>query len=245
MAPDPRAAVSPGPPDTVLVPSSHSTRAPRACRDRSVVPTGAAGRGSRQRPEQVLTVPAGSLLVLAGLPGAGKTTLLRRLDAHPAPGVQALDSEEVAVRLRPLAGRLPYRVLRPAVHALHLLRVVRAAHGPADSVLTTDPMTSPVRRCVLRLVARSSGRSLAVVLVDATEQQARDGQRSRGRALGARRMARHVSRAEQLRTRLDRTGGMSCVDEVLVLPRSVARGTGAVAVGATGLSLQRPRPRAA
>jgi hypothetical protein len=205
---------------------------------------GPLGCGGPRR-EQVLTVPAGSLVVLAGLPGAGKTTLLRRLDACAAPGVQALDSEEVAGRLRTLGGRLPYRVLRPAVHGLHLLRVVRAAHGPAACVLTTDPMTSPLRRCVLRLAARSSGRTLAVVLVDATAQQARHGQRSRGRALGARRMARHVSRAEQLRARLDRNGGMSCVDEVLVLPRAVARTTDALAVGGRGLSLRRPRVQAA
>ena len=190
-------------------------------------------------------MPPRSLVVLAGLPGAGKTTLLRRLDAHGAPGVRALDSEEVADRLRPLVRHVPYRVLRPAVHALHLLRVLRDAATPITCVLTTDPMTSPLRRWLLHLVARSSGRSLAVVLVDATEQQARSGQRARGRTLGPRRMAQHVSRADRLRDRLERTGGMSFVDEVLVLRRDVARSTGAIVVEAAGLSLQRPRLRAA
>jgi hypothetical protein len=135
-------------------------------------------------------------------------------------------------------------VLRPAVHALHLLRVLREATTPVSCVLTTDPMTSPLRRSWLRLVARSSGRSLAVVLVDATAQQARTGQHARGRTLGARRMAQHVSRADRLRDRLERTGGMSFVDEVLVLPREVARTTGGPVVAA-GLSLQQPRACAA
>jgi hypothetical protein len=193
---------------------------------------------------QVLTVPPRSLVVLAGLPGAGKTTLLRRLDAPGVPDVRALDSEEVADRLRLLARHVPYRVLRPAVHALHLLRVLREVRTPVSCVLTTDPMTSPLRRSLLRLVARSRGRSLAVVLVDATAQQARTGQHARGRTLGPRRMAQHVSRADRLRDRLERTGGISCVDEVLVLPRAVARTTDGPVVAA-GLSLQQPRACAA
>jgi energy-coupling factor transporter ATP-binding protein EcfA2 len=194
---------------------------------------------------QVLTVSPGSLVVLAGLPGAGKTTLLRRLAATGAPGVRSLDAEEVADRLRALGGRLPYRVLRPAVHALHLLRVLRAAHGPSSCVLTTDPMTSPLRRCLLRLVARSSGRALHVVLVDATASQARLGQRARGRTLGSRRMARHVARTGRLRADLDRTGEMSFVDEVLVLPRAAARATATVAVEAAVVSLPQRPARAA
>lgn len=193
----------------------------------------------------MLAVPPGSLVVVAGLPGAGKTTLLRRLDARPAAGVHALDSEEVAERLRRCSGRLPYRVLRPAVHALHLLRVLRDAHGPHDCVLTTDPMTSPARRAVLRLAARSSGRTLCVVLVAATERQARSGQLRRGRALGRRRMARHVARAASLQDRLARTGTIASADAVLVLAREVAGSTSRVVVGRAGLSLSQHPERVA
>ena len=204
-----------------------------------------ARRAARHQPAgPALTVPPRSLVVLAGLPGAGKTTLLRRLDAHGAPEVRALDSEEVADRLRRIAPHVPYGVLRPAVHGLHLLRVLREVRTPVSCVLTTDPMTSPLRRSLLRLVARSRGRSLAVVLVEATAQQARTGQRARGRTLGRRRMAQHVSRADRLRDRPERTGGMSFVDEVLVLTREDARTTGAPVVAA-GLSLQRHRACAA
>lgn len=138
-------------------------------------------------------VPPGALVVLAGLPGAGKTTLLRRLAGRP--GVRALDAEDVAAPLRRTA--VPYRALRPAVHLLHLLRVVAALPAPGG-VLTTDPLTSPLRRALLRAVARLTGRELRVVLVDATEAQARDGQARRDRRLGERRMRRHLRRYRRL-----------------------------------------------
>jgi predicted kinase len=182
-------------------------------RSRPVADTGHAQR---------LVVPRRSLVVLAGLPGAGKTTLLRRLRADRVPGVRALDAEDVAQHLRAHARRVPYRSLRPAVHGLHLLRVLRHVRGPAACVLTTDPMTSAVRRLLLGTAARCSGRSLSVVLLEVTEEQALLGQRTRGRALGPRRMARHVARSARLRAALARTGGMSFVDEVLVLPRVAA-----------------------
>lgn len=214
----------------------------------SVVPEAGRSAPPRQRPGpsggHEIGVPPNSLVVLAGLPGAGKTTLLLRLHEVQPQGVRAIDSEEVAARLRRRAGRVPYRLLRPAVHALHLLRVLRGVRSRADCVLTTDPMTSPLRRALLRAAAAASGRSLHVVLVDATAAQAREGQRSRGRALGHRRMTRHVTRAARLRTVLEHTGGMSFVDDVLVLPRPVAATTDRLAVGPTRLSL-RPRRRCA
>lgn len=190
----------------------------------------------------MLAVPPRSLVVLAGLPGAGKTTLLRRLAERRPARVRALDAEEVAAQLR--TAWLPYRLLRPLVHGLHLLRVVREVGGTAVCVLTTDPMTSPLRRALLRAAARGTGRALCVVLVDATPEQARLGQAARGRALGARRMARHVSRGQHLRAQLHRTGDLPFVDEVLVLARDVAHRTGELAVDEAGLNLQRPRRRA-
>lgn len=189
-------------------------------------------------------MPPDSLVVLAGLPGAGKTTLLRRLAGARAPRVRALDAEEVAARLRRRAGRVPYRLLRPAVHGLHLLHVLREVAGRADCVLTTDPMTSAVHRALLRVAAACCGRSVHVVLVDATAAQAREGQRVRGRTVGQRRMARHVTRSARLRTQLARTGRMSFVDDLLVLPRADAARTDALVVGAARLSL-RPRRRCA
>jgi energy-coupling factor transporter ATP-binding protein EcfA2 len=147
-----------------------------------------------------LHLPDGSLVVVAGLPGAGKTTLLRRLAGTP--GASALDSEDVARVLRGVP--LPYRLLRPLVHALHLARLAVLVHGRAAVVITTDPCTSPRRRWLLRSVSRLSGRSLHVVLVDASCAQARDGRRRRGRDLPAARTARHERRYAQLADHVDR-----------------------------------------
>jgi predicted kinase len=170
-----------------------------------------------------LTVPPDSLVVLAGLPGAGKTTLLRQVAAGRPARVLVLDSEEVAARLREAGVGLPYGLLRPLVHALHLLRVVRAARHPAACVLTTDPMTSQVRRALLAAAARAAGRTLHLVLLDATHDEARRGQRERGRALGRRRMERHVRRWAALRAGFDRTGRLPLVTSAVVLPRARAR----------------------
>jgi predicted kinase len=130
-----------------------------------------------------------SLVVVAGLPGAGKTTLVRRLSG--VPGVHALDAEDVARRLK---GLLPYRVLRPLVHTAHLTLVVTALWSGHPCVLTSDPLTSPLRRRVLRTAARLAGRRLHVVLVHASPAQARDGQSRRGRHLSTRRQSRHETR---------------------------------------------------
>ena len=149
--------------------------------------------------DAVLRVPGRSLVVLAGLPGAGKTTTLRRVTPSLPGDVVALDAEDVAAALR--HAPVPYAALRPVVHAGHLARVVRATTGPAASVLATDPLSSPLRRLLLHCAARCTGRSLDVVLVDATVEQALAGQVERGRTLGPRRMRRHVRRWRRLRRR--------------------------------------------
>ncbi len=136
-----------------------------------------------------------TLVVLAGLPGAGKTTMLRLLSLTSA--ALALDAEDVA---RALAGvPLPYRSLRPVVHTAHLVRVVGAAMSAGPCILATDPMTSALRRLLMRAAAAISGRRLVVVVVHATPAEARDGQRRRGRTLGERRMRRHEQRYARLR----------------------------------------------
>jgi ABC-type cobalamin/Fe3+-siderophores transport system ATPase subunit len=188
-------------------------------------------------PGLVLAVPAGSLVVLAGLPGAGKTTLLRRLAASAPSGVAALDAEDVAARLRALP--VAYAVLRPLVHALHLARVLVALAGPDRCVLTTDPMTAPLRRLLLRAAARASGRHLHLVIVDATLEEAVAGQDRRGRALGRRRMALHARRWPRLRARGARLAASS-----VALSRSRARSVRRLEVGDGGDVALRAAPLA-
>jgi len=191
--------------------------------------------------ESTLQVPRQSIVVLAGLPGAGKTTTLRRLAGARSEGVLMLDSEEVAGRLRVLP--VPYRVLRPLVHAVHLARVLCAATTPAVCLLTTDPMSSFWRRLVLHLAAWCTRRSLDVVLIEATVAEALSGQERRGRVLSRRRMRRHVRRWRRLR---DRPDGLALVASCTVLSRAQAGALQGVALGSPkGHSSGRSDPVAA
>lgn len=167
-------------------------------------------------------LPSRCLVVVAGLPGAGKTTLVRRWAA--APGVVALDAEDVAAGL----AALPYRVVRPLVHALHLLRLLAVLATPADRVLTSDPLTSDRRRRWFRFVAAVTGRRLVVVLVHVSPWDARDGQRRRGRVLSESRTARHEQRYRQDDALLD------LADHVLTREQAAVARLGPVRTGAMG-----------
>ncbi|MGY1746435.1 AAA family ATPase [Blastococcus sp. SYSU D00695] len=136
----------------------------------------------------------GVLVVVAGLPGSGKTTLLRRWLAGADPGVTGLDSEDVAARVRRVAARVPYRLVRPLVHLVHRWRVVSAVAGPAPVVVLTDPWTGPRWRSVVLGAAADAGRTVRVVLLDVPADLARAGQTSRGRPLPHRAMQRHAAR---------------------------------------------------
>jgi AAA domain len=140
------------------------------------------------------TARARQLVVIGGLPGAGKTTLLESLVREGLPDVVPLDSEHVAARLRAALPAVPYRVLRPWVHAVHRLRVARAVRGPTPSLLLTDPLTGPRRREALLRAAARAGRTVRILLIDATPGEAAGGQAVRGRALTGRAMCRHVTR---------------------------------------------------
>lgn len=156
------------------------------------------------------SVPAGSggvLVVIGGLPGSGKTTLLRRLLAGRPPGMAAFDSEQVAERLRATGIALPYRLLRPAVHLWHRVRVLRGIGGPAPVVLLTDPWTRPLWRAAVLHAARHAGRSVRLVLLDEPPESARAGQTARGRTIPDRELRRHAERWTRLLRSVERTGG--------------------------------------
>jgi AAA domain len=174
------------------------------------------------------TAPVRVLVLVGGLPGAGKTRLLARLLAGASPGTVGLDSEQVADSLHALGVRLPYRLLRPVVHAVHRVRVRRVLRGPCPVVVLTDPLTSRRRRGVLLRSARRADREVRLVLVDVDPAVAREGQAERRRGLGPRAMARHVRR---WRTALGQARTSGSLDGVpaLVVTRD----------GAAGLSLER------
>jgi hypothetical protein len=138
--------------------------------------------------------------------------------------MRTFDAEDVAREMTAALARtgtvIPYSLLRPVVHAWHLRRVVGAACRSTDIVVATDPLTDPARLLLFRLVARLTGRSLHLVLVDATVAEALAGQAARGRPVAARRMARHVRRWERQRQRVVGTGRIADETSLVLVPRA-------------------------
>jgi hypothetical protein len=158
------------------------------------------------------------LVLIGGLPGAGKTRLLARLLSEVPPGVVGLDSEQVTERLHRAGVRGPYRLMRPAVHAWHRLRVRRAIDGAEPVVVVTDPLTSGRRRMALLRAAARAGRPVRLVLLDVDEAAAVRGQRDRRRMRGARSMARHVRRWGRFLGHARRRVPLPGVAETVVVP---------------------------
>jgi predicted kinase len=182
-----------------------------------VVQTGPAATGAERASGGA--APHGVLVVVGGLPGSGKTTLLRRLVAERAPEVVGLDSEDVAARVQAAGVCLPYRLIRPLVHAWHRVRVLRVVSGPAPVVVLTDPWTRPWWRSAVLRAARRAGRSVRLVLLDASRELAESGQAARGRSVPARSMRRHASRWDSLLQTVAEPAGGAGMDPVTVVDR--------------------------
>jgi predicted kinase len=181
------------------------------------VHTGPAAAGTPRVSGQA--APDGVLVVVGGLPGSGKTTLLRRLVAERVPGVVGLDSEDVAARVQAVSAHVPYRLVRPLVHAWHRVRVLRVVAGPAPVVVLTDPWTRPWWRAVVLRTARPAGHAVRLVLLDASRELAESGQTARGRAIPARSMRRHDRRWGALLRGVTGPGGGAGLDSVTVVDR--------------------------
>ncbi len=147
------------------------------------------------------------LLLVGGVPGAGKTTLLDQV-REERPDVLTLDSESVAAGMAgQLPAGVPYRVYRPLVHLLHVLRSLAVIlRGPSGSehaaVLVHDPATRPQRRRLTGRLARWRGWRTALVVIDVSFEQAVEGQRRRVRVVPDTSFGRHWRRWEDQRSRL-------------------------------------------
>lgn len=161
------------------VPAQRSTRPRPAGRVRDL--RGAAVAGPRR-----LGFPAGDIVVVSGLPGGGKSTLIKR--AAEDGGVDSQDARERWERRMP--GALPYAVYRPLVRAAHYWGLWRRLRT-GDSVVVHDCGTQMWVRGMLAAAARRRGRSLHLLLLDTTAEEARSGQEARGRRVSAYAFARH------------------------------------------------------
>ncbi|MEV6978960.1 AAA family ATPase [Kitasatospora sp. NPDC093806] len=173
----------------------------------------------RGRRPVALHYPAGDLLVVSGLPGSGKSTLMRRCVRTPLVDSQ-LVREEYATRL---PDWLPYALYRPLVRIAHYRRLRRAvlAGGP---LTVHDCGAVPYVRQWLVRAAERQGRRVHLILLDASAEEARDGQRVRGQAVSGYAFARHREAGRRLRRRLAGTGEppAGCASAV-VLDRAGAR----------------------
>ncbi|MEE1825587.1 AAA family ATPase [Streptomyces sp. BE20] len=175
-------------------------------------------RQSRARPA-VLHYPAGDLLVVSGLPGSGKSTLMRRCVRTLLVDSQQV-REEYAARV---PGWLPYAVYRPVVRVAHYRRLRRAVLAGGPLAVHDCGAVPHVRQWLVREAARQ-GRRVHLILLDASAEEAREGQQARGQAVSAYAFARHREAGRRLRRRLAGTGEppTGCASAV-VLDRAGAR----------------------
>lgn len=174
----------------------------------------------------VLRFPADAAVLVAGIPGAGKSTLLARA-ADPALA-RVLDTDPLRVRWGRLLGPLPYPVWRPALHAAHWVAAWRALGRPGGPVLVGEPGTRRLLRRVLVRRARRAGRTVHLVGVECSAEDARAGQVARGRTIRRGSLERHAAR--WARTRRDaRDEGF---DTIRLLTRADAARVRGISFGA-------------
>ncbi|MEV0200763.1 AAA family ATPase [Nonomuraea sp. NPDC050691] len=174
-----------------------------------------------------LRYPAGSLVILTGLPGAGKSTLLRRLygldGSETAPvaaaGVTVIDSMQSRLRWAGALGRAPKPARTAVVFATHLWRIRRAlAAGP---VIAHNRGCGPVVLRLFARMARRRGVDFHLLLLDASPEAALAGQRARARVVGARTFSYHRRHWEALLARA-RAGTAAPAAGAVVIDRPAA-----------------------
>ena len=150
----------------------------------------------------VLAVSQRSFVLVAGIPGAGKSSMLARRPIR-APGAVVLDSDPVREWLRDrLPAGTPYRRYRGLVHLWYRLQIVLAALIAVGPVVVHLPATAVFTRAGMVALAMLALRRRELIWVHAEPEEARRGQRSRGRVLNLACFERHVRRGGAFVARL-------------------------------------------
>lgn len=170
-----------------------------------VSPTGVVRRLGDSGHPWALRFEPDALVALGGLPGAGKSILLERLS--PEAEVTSAEAEIIA-RLGPEPdwsqvsfGQALDRVYERARRCL----------AEASPVIVESVALFPDQRCAWRELAARQGRPAHFVYLDCLPEDARRGQRERGRELPARVWRHYARMPEDPRSRFSDPG--SVVDE--------------------------------
>lgn len=174
------------------------------------------------RPIEV-ALPGRTLLLVAGIPGAGKSTLLAGLPSQD--DVVVLDSQVQREAVRRAIGDrvLPYAWYRPLVHLLHRIALVAAALSGARTVVVHLPATAAGTRAVVALLAALTRRTAHLLWLHADPDDARRGQRDRGRLVRGSSFEAHARNAEASVAEL-RAGPPAGWASTLVVDRAAAGG---------------------
>jgi predicted kinase len=167
------------------------------------------------------------VVVVTGLPGSGKTTMMRRAVGGDAVRIDSQDARDRWDARMPR--RLPYAVYRPLVRLDHYAGLRRALRGPRP-VVVHDCGTQRWVRSWLGRAARRRGGALRLLLLDATPDEALQGQRARGRGVSRYAFARHRTAVGRLLADVGERGLLprDCGSAVL-LDRAAARTLGRIA----------------
>ncbi|MGV9853604.1 AAA family ATPase [Streptomyces sp. NPDC003442] len=185
----------------------------RCLRPRGVVDL----RGHTDAPV-VLAYPAGTVVVVSGLPGSGKSTLMERW-SRAAPTIDPRTVHLACEAVMP--DWLPYGSYRPWARLRHF-QWLRRQMRRMSPLLVHDCGSRPWLR---RWLARSAGRQrreLHVVLLDVGADEALAGQRARGRWAPPRVFARHRRGLDRLLTALPAPDAACPDDLVSPVPASMA-----------------------
>lgn len=164
-----------------------------------------------------LTFGSRDLVVVTGLPGGGKSTLMRRAVRGPR-----IDSQDTRDRWDTrLAGFLPYAVYRPLVRLAHYAGLRRALRT-GEGIVVHDCGTQAWVRGWLAREARRRGGTLHLLLLDVTADEARDGQRERGRGVSRYAFARHRAAMGRLLRAAERGDLPDGVGSAVLIDRAAA-----------------------
>ncbi|MEU8028140.1 AAA family ATPase [Streptomyces sp. NPDC049099] len=157
------------------------------------------------------------LVVIAGLPGSGKSTLMRRAVAG-----RRIDSQDMRDRFAARLPRaLPYALYRPLVRLAHYA-VLRRALRTGEGVVVHDCGTQSWVRAWLARAARRRGGTLHLLLLDVTPDTAREGQRTRGRAVSRYAFRRHRRTTARLLAAVGRGEPPAGCGSAVLLDRAAA-----------------------